>query len=56
MSDDWRVDIGIFRFTASYNYAFCGVAFYVGYFDDENTFELVLQIGRLELGFGISLE
>lgn len=41
--------------TADWNEQFIGVAFYCGYFKDEGTFEIVLQIGWLEIAIGVEI-
>lgn len=40
--------------TMELNDDFCGVAIYGGYFPEENTFEMVIQIGWLEIAIGIT--
>ena len=42
-------------FTADWNEQFIGIAFYCGFFSEENTFEITLQIGWLELSIGVRL-
>lgn len=39
--------------TMELNDDFCGLAFYGGFFPQENTFEIVLQISWLEIAIGI---
>jgi hypothetical protein len=41
--------------TIEWNEDFIGVAFYFGFFPKENTFEMVLQIGWLEIAIGVEL-
>lgn len=38
---------------ASYNEDFSGIAFYLGYFNEDSCYEIILQIGRLELGIAL---